>query len=196
MNKNNKTLLTIFTVVFVMVGLAFATVPLYKLFCQVTGYGGTTQVASSAPDTILDREVTVLFNTDTGLNLPWDFSAEKNAITLPIGGQSLINFKAENNSDKVITGTAIYNVSPPKAGKYFHKIECFCFQEQVLNPNESVNMPVVFFVDPSFDKDPNMDDITQLTLSYTFFEADTKALEDAMEDFYNSDADDASKIIN
>lgn len=196
MNKNNKTLLTIFTVVFVMVGLAFATVPLYKLFCQVTGYGGTTQVASSAPDTILDREVTVLFNTDTGLNLPWDFSAEKNAITLPIGGQSLINFKAENNSDKVITGTAIYNVSPPKAGKYFHKIECFCFQEQVLNPNKSVNMPVVFFVDPSFDKDPNMDDITQLTLSYTFFEADTKALEDAMEDFYNSDADDASKIIN
>lgn len=189
MNKNTTTLLTIFVVVIAMVGMAFATVPLYKLFCQVTGYGGTTQVADSAPDTILDREITVLFNTDTGRNLPWEFTSEKHKTTLPIGAQRLVNFKAKNNSDKVITSTALYNVSPPKAGKYFHKIECFCFQEQVLNPRQSVNMPVVFFIDPAFDTDPNMDDITTMTLSYTFFEADTKALEDAMEDFYNSDAE-------
>lgn len=187
-DKNTKTILIILAVVVVMTGLAFATVPLYRLFCQVTGYGGTTQVAEAAPDIVLDREVTVLFNTDTSPDLPWNFEAEKRSITLPIGAQKLIAFEAHNNSNQKVIGSALYNVSPPKAGKYFHKIECFCFQEQVLNPGEDVKMPVVFFIDPAFDKDPNMDDITTLTLSYSFFKTETKALEEAMEDFYNNEA--------
>lgn len=186
MDKNTRLLLSILGIAVLMVGVAFASVPLYNLFCKVTGFGGTTQVSDVAPDEILEREVTVLFNTDTSRDMPWEFESEKRKITLPVGAQRLINFKAENNSADIITGTALYNVSPPKAGKYFHKMECFCFQEQVLNPGESVNMPVVFYIDPAMDEDINMDDVTTITLSYTFFKTETKALDEALDNFYNA----------
>ena len=187
MDKNTRTLLSVFGLVAVMIGLAFASVPLYSLFCRVTGWGGTTQTASSAPDTILERTVTVKFNADTDQNFAWDFQPEQRDITVQIGAQALVAYQARNDSAKPLTGTAVYNVSPPKVGKYFHKTECFCFQEQTLAPNKSVSMPIVFYIDPAFDTDPYMDDVRVITLSYTFYESETKALDDALEDFYNAD---------
>ncbi|MGB1077634.1 MAG: cytochrome c oxidase assembly protein [Bdellovibrionales bacterium] len=187
MDKNTKTLLSVFGLVIVMVGLAFASVPLYSLFCRVTGWGGTTQTAETAPDQVLERQVTVKFNADTSRNFMWDFKPEQRDITVNIGAQALVSYRAENKSKKALTGTAVYNVSPPKVGKYFHKIECFCFQEQTLPAGKAVSMPIVFYVDPSFHEDPYMDDVKVITLSYTFYESETKALDEALEDFYNDD---------
>ena len=186
-DKNTKTLLIVFGVVFLMVGLAFASVPLYNLFCRVTGFGGTTQTSTSLPDTILERQITVKFNTDVNRKLPWDFESETPEVTLNVGQDALINFVAQNNGDKAVAGTAIYNVTPLKAGKYFHKTQCFCFDYQVLKPNEKMNFPVVFYVDPAMDDDPNMEDVTTITLSYSFFQADSSELDAAMETLYNSD---------
>ncbi len=186
MDKNTKTLLSVFGIVIVMVGTAFASVPLYSLFCRVTGWGGTTQVSESAPTEITDREVTVKFNADTERGMPWRFEPEQRDVTLNVGAQALVSYRAQNLGNKTVTGTAVYNVSPPKVGKYFHKIECFCFQEQALNPKQNVSMPIVFYVDPAFNDDPYMDDVSVITLSYTFYEASTKALDDAIEDFYNA----------
>lgn len=186
-DKNTKTLLMVFGAVFFMVGLAFASVPLYNLFCRVTGFGGTTQSSSSLPDKILSRRMTVNFNTDVNRKLPWDFKSETSTITLNIGQDALINFKAQNRASKATEGTAVYNVTPAKAGKYFHKTQCFCFDYQVLKPGEEVNMPVVFYIDPSIADDPNMEDVTTITLSYNFFQSNSSELDDAMETFYNSD---------
>jgi cytochrome c oxidase assembly protein subunit 11 len=185
-DKNTKTLLIVFGVVFMMVGLAFASVPLYDLFCRVTGFGGTTQLSTELPDTILDRKVTVNFNTDTNRNLPWDFGVEQSSITLNIGQDALINFVAENISDTPVAGTAVYNVTPLKVGKYFHKTQCFCFDYQVLQPGEEMNMPVVFYVDPAIADDPNMEDVTTITLSYSYFKSDSAELDKAMEEFVTS----------
>lgn len=186
MDKNTKTLLAVFGLVAIMIGLAFASVPLYSLFCRVTGWGGTTQVASSAPDQILDRQVIVKFNADTERNFQWDFKPEQRQVTVNVGAQALVGYRATNIGKKPLTGTAVYNVSPPKVGKYFHKIECFCFQEQTLMPNKTVSMPIVFYVDPAFDGDPYMEDVSVITLSYTFYEAETKELDDALDAFYNA----------
>ncbi len=169
-----------------MVGATFASVPLYRIFCQVTGWGGTTQVSEAAPTQTLDRQVSVQFNADTGRDFMWAFTPEQRDVTLNIGAQALVSYKAENKGSKTITGTAIYNVSPPKVGKYFHKTECFCFQEQTLTAGESVSMPVLFYIDPAFDADPYMDDVHVITLSYTFYEAETKALDEALENFYET----------
>ncbi len=186
-DKNTRTLLIVFGAVFFMVGLAFASVPLYDLFCRVTGFGGTTQLSSTLPDTILDRKITVKFNTDVNKKLPWDFESETSEITLNVGQDALVNFVATNNGDTPVAGTAVYNVTPLKAGKYFHKTQCFCFDYQILNPNQKMNMPVVFYVDPSMNDDPNMEDVTTITLSYSFFKSDSSELDQAMETFYNSD---------
>ena len=186
MNKNTKTLLSVFVAVAAMVGLAFASVPLYSVFCQVTGFGGTTQVSEVAPDHILDRKMRVLFNSDVSPGLNWLFKPEQHEVDTQLGKQTLVAFRAKNLSNKTLMGTAIYNVAPPKVGKYFHKIECFCFSEQSLKPNEDMIMPVVFYVDPAMDEDRAMDDVTTITLSYTFFESNTKTLDEAMEDFYNA----------
>lgn len=188
MDKNTKTLLAVLTIVAGMIGLAFASVPLYDVFCRVTGFGGTPQISANAPaaDEILDREITVYFNTDTNANLNWDFKAEQQKITLKVGEQKLINFTAQNNDKDPVAGTAVYNVTPAKAGIYFHKTQCFCFDNQLLTPDQKMNMPVVFYIDPSIAEDENMDDIKTITLSYSFFKADSKALEDALEEFYNS----------
>ncbi|MBT5373403.1 MAG: cytochrome c oxidase assembly protein [Rhodospirillaceae bacterium] len=171
--KRNKRLLMVLSVVVVgMVGLAFASVPLYRLFCQVTGYGGTTQTAVAAPGQIFDRVMTIRFNSDTSSSLPWDFHPSQKAVEVKIGAQGLAFFEAHNLSAETVTGSAVFNVTPLKAGKYFTKVACFCFDEQTLAPGQSVDMPVTFFVDPLIMDDPNMGEVKTITLSYTFFPAD------------------------
>lgn len=152
-----------------MVALSFAAVPLYDMFCRITGYGGTTQEANAAPDTVLDRLVTVRFNTDTEKGLPWKFTADQGAVQVKIGEERFISFTAENTSDKPVYGTAIYNVTPHAAAEYFSKIQCFCFDSQRLDPGQTVHMPVSFFIDPQIMDDPYLRDLETVTLSYTFF---------------------------
>lgn len=186
MNKNTRILALVFGGVFLMGALAFASVPLYDMFCRVTGFAGTPQISDSAPTETFDRKMTIRFNTDTSRQLPWSFKAEVNKKEVNIGQQGLINFVAQNKSSKARTGTAIYNVTPLKAGQYFHKTQCFCFDEQTLTPNERMNMPVAFYIDPEIMNDRSMDDVSTITLSYTFFESATKELDAALEEFYNS----------
>lgn len=151
-----------------MVGLAYASVPLYQLFCQITGYGGTTQVAGDAPKGFIDRQMTVRFDSNVSNDLSWHVVAAP-SITDNVGKVDTVNYVATNLSDKPITGTAIFNVSPERAGVYFNKIECFCFTEQTLQPGETVDMPIVFFVDPELDDNQELDTIKEITLSYTFY---------------------------
>ncbi len=184
--KNRRTGLIVLLAVAGMVGLSFASVPLYRLFCQVTGFGGTTQLAEeNLPDKVLERTVTVKFNADTNRALPWDFHPEQREVTVNIGARALIAYAARNKVGHPTAGTAIYNVTPPKVGQYFHKIQCFCFDEQLLGPGQKVSMPVMFYIDPAFAEDPGMDDVSVITLSYTFFPSDSSALEQALEAFYN-----------
>ncbi|MGH6901849.1 MAG: cytochrome c oxidase assembly protein [Geminicoccaceae bacterium] len=173
------TVAVLVSVVVGMLGLTAAAVPLYRLFCQVTGYGGTTQRAAAAPDQGLERTITVRFNADVDPALPWSFQPEQRQIEVRIGEQSLAYYRARNRSDHPVVGQAVYNVTPFKAGPYFDKIACFCFDEQVLGPGEEVDMPVSFYVDPAILNDPNTRDMHTITLSYTFFliEDETKALE-------------------
>ncbi len=184
--KNRRAGLIVFGVVIAMVGLSFASVPLYNIFCRVTGLAGTTQVAEDLPQTILDREVTIRFDSNTARNLPWEFEPEKKMVKLKVGERGFINFIAKNKSKQPIAGMAVYNVTPLKAGKYFTKIQCFCFDSQVLQPSEKVNMPVLFYVDPKIDEDELMDDVTTITLSYSFFRSESEELEKAMEELYES----------
>lgn len=167
-----------------MVGLSFASVPLYRLFCQVTGFGGTTQTAQSLPGTVIDRAVTVRFNADTNPGLPWHFQPELREINVKLGQGGLIAYRAQNLSDHDVVGNAVYNVTPPEVGPYFHKIQCFCFQEQKLAAKQSVDMPVYFYVDPEMAKDPNLDDVKTITLSYTFFPAKSDDLDRAQKEYY------------
>lgn len=183
--RNRRAGLLVLGVVCAMIALSFASVPLYNLFCRVTGFGGTTMTADKAPDHIIDRALTIRFNTDTDANLPWDFKAGEKYVKTNVGQQTLITYTARNWSNNTAGGTAVFNVTPPKAGKYFRKIECFCFQEQVIPPGKTVNMPVMFFIDPAFAADPDMEDVGTITLSYTFYPLDSAALERALEAFYN-----------
>lgn len=188
MDKNTKTLILVLGVVACMIGLAFASVPLYNLFCRVTGFGGTTQRADAPPPTgeIIDRDITIKFNADTSPNLPWDFKPDQHQMTVKVGQQGLISYLAHNRLATPTTGTAVYNVTPAKAGKYFHKVQCFCFDEQTLTPGQEMHMPVAFYVDPAMDKDRSMDDVRVITLSYTFFPAASAELDQALEEFYNA----------
>lgn len=183
--KNARTGLMVLGVILAMAGLSYASVPLYDAFCRVTGFGGTTQTAESLPDTVLDRVVTIKFNADTHRDLPWYFKPQMREIDVQLGQKGVTAFTARNKTNKPVTGTAIYNVTPLKVGKYFHKVQCFCFDEQTLAPNEEVSMPVLFFVDPKMAEDPNMDDVKTITLSYSFFKAETQELDNALEGFYN-----------
>ena len=153
-----------------MLALSYAAVPLYRLFCQTTGYGGTTQESSQAPSTISNRVITVRFNADIERNIPWKFAPGEAQKQVKIGEQSITHFSARNVSDKAVTGRAMYNVIPFSAGAYFTKIACFCFKEQTLAPHQEVNMPVVFYIDPAILNDPEINAIKTITLSYTFFE--------------------------
>lgn len=166
---NARTAISLAAVVCGMVGLAFASVPLYELFCRVTGFGGTTQVADSAPEMISDRRITVRFNADVSPKLPWDFKPEETSVELRVGEPGLAFYVATNEAARPTTGTANFNVTPDKAGIYFSKVQCFCFEEQELKPGESMRMGVSFFVDPALLDDPGMADVETITLSYTFF---------------------------
>lgn len=189
MDKNTKTLLTVFAVVILMTGLAFASVPLYDLFCRVTGFGGTTMVSDKLPNQVLERTVTVKFDANTSRNIHWSFKPEKHQETVKLGQQGLIAFIAKNKDSRPTAGTAIYNVTPNKVGKYFQKIQCFCFDEQILKPGEEMTMPVLFFIDPKMAEDPDMEDVKAITLSYTFFPAESEELDKALEAFYNAEKD-------
>lgn len=152
-----------------MIGMSYAAVPLYQIFCQVTGYNGTTRRAEQASDVILDQKVSVHFDTNVGAGLPWTFEPDQRDITLRIGETVEVRFHARNNSAEAWTGRAAYNVSPHYAGSFFNKLECFCFTDMTLKPGEEIDMPVVFFVDPDIVNQPEFVGLKQLTLSYTFY---------------------------
>jgi cytochrome c oxidase assembly protein subunit 11 len=155
-----------------MLGLAYASVPLYRMFCQVTGFGGTTQRAETAPQSATDRSISIRFDANTSGGLDWKFHAVQTSMTVKVGEQAMAHYRAANLSGKPMTGSAIFNVTPVSAGVYFNKIQCFCFTEQTLQPGETVDMPVVFFVDPDMLDDPDAADIKEITLSYTFYPLD------------------------
>lgn len=154
-----------------MVALVVASVPLYQLFCRLTGYGGTPQVAASASDLASERTMKVRFDAGTNGDLPWRFEPRQREVTVHLGENVLAWYSAENTSNEPIVGTATFNVTPAKAGRYFNKIECFCFSEQLLNPGERMDLPVTFFVDPAINGDATTDEVGTITLSYTFFRA-------------------------
>ncbi|MEQ8602408.1 MAG: cytochrome c oxidase assembly protein [Marivibrio sp.] len=166
--KNRKTALAAAGGVVAMVGLSFASVPLYDLFCRVTGFGGTTQVGAGSSE-VIDREVTVRFDASVNKDLPWSFRPKQAPMTVKVGESHLAFYKAESLADHETLGTATFNVTPIKAGQYFVKIDCFCFTEQMLTPGQSIDMPVTFYVDPAIEEDPDLDDVNTITLSYTFF---------------------------
>jgi cytochrome c oxidase assembly protein subunit 11 len=159
-------------VVVVMAGLGFAAVPLYDLFCRVTGFGGTTSASSQASDSVLDKTVKVRFDASTDRDMPWQFKPVQRTMDLKIGETGLAFYEAYNPTDRPVAGTATYNVTPYAAGGYFTKIDCFCFTMQVLQPGERVRMPVTFYVDPEIVEDREGKFLHEITLSYTFYETD------------------------
>jgi cytochrome c oxidase assembly protein subunit 11 len=158
-----------------MLGLGYASVPLYRMFCQATGFGGTTQKAlgAEAPGAVVGKILNVRFDANVAPALPWTFAPERHIERVAVGAREMAFFNAKNESDQTITGTASFNVTPEQAGKYFTKIQCFCFTQQTLKPGESVRMPVVYYVDPRLIDDPDARDISEITLSYTFFPVDS-----------------------
>ena len=174
MSRNARTALLGFLMVCGMTGLAFASVPLYRIFCQVTGFGGTTQmnVGGVAPGAVQGKVINVRFDANTNNALPWTFKPEKHVERTAIGARKMAFYTARNNSDRPVTGTASFNVTPTQAGQYFTKIQCFCFTEQTLQPGEEVRMPVVYYVDPKMLDDADAADISEITLSYTFYPVD------------------------
>ena len=173
MNKANKIRITAFSsllIVFLMVASAYAAVPLYKLFCQVTGFAGTTQKAEFLPDKVSDRIIRVQFDANVGKGLSWHFYPAQREVSIKVGEEGIAFYTAKNIGDKPIKGSAVFNVTPSKAGYYFSKIDCFCFQEQTLAPGEEVKMPVTFFINPEIMEESDMNDLKIITLSYTFFE--------------------------
>lgn len=171
--RNGRTAALAALLVLAMVGLAFASVPLYRLFCQVTGFDGTTMRAEAAPGPVAGKEVAVRFDANVSSALPWRFKPEKTREIVTIGEREMAFYTAKNLSARPVKGTATFNVSPVQAGKYFSKIQCFCFTEQILKPGEEVRMPVVFFVDPRILQDADAAPISEITLSYTFYPVDS-----------------------
>jgi len=167
-NRNRWAAYALTAFVALMVGAAYAAVPLYKIFCSATGYGGATRRAEANPKGIIDRDMTVRFDSNVTAGIPWTITPAS-PITAKIGSIETINFIAHNNADKPVTGQASFNVAPDATGQFFNKIQCFCFTQQTLQPGETVTMPVVFFVDPDIAKDHDLDTIRDITLSYTFY---------------------------
>jgi len=153
----------------VMAGMSYAAVPLYQMFCQATGLNGTTQRAAKPSDVVLDRVVTVRFDANVSPKLGWRFEPMQRTVDAHIGENMLVFYRATNTTDRVMKGTATFNVAPDAAGLYFSKIECFCFKEQTLHPGETIEMPVSFFVDPAMVEDPESSRLKEITLSYTFY---------------------------
>jgi len=175
-DRNTRTALLAFLLVAGMVGLAYASVPLYRMFCQVTGFAGTPRRAATdeAPGPA-GRMISVRFDANHSSALPWRFEPVDTHRSIAIGARNIALFTARNLSDRPVTGTATFNVTPSQAGQYFTKIQCFCFTEQTLAPGQEVQMPVIFFVDPKILDDPDARDISEITLSYTFYPVDRRA---------------------
>ena len=154
-----------------MLGLGYASVPLYRLFCQVTGFGGTTQRAEAnvGVHKVAGRTMSIRFDSNIKQGMPWEFYPERKVETVTVGEKRMAIFVARNTSDREVTGTAVFNVTPTQAGAYFTKIQCFCFTEQTLKPGQEVRMPVIYYVDPKILNDPDNKDVQQITLSYTFY---------------------------
>ena len=177
--RKNRTALLAFGGALAMLGLGYAAVPLYELFCQVTGFGGTTQRATESQAALAERlgastggkTVSIRFDGTTAGDVPWSFRPEQVTDTVTIGQRDMAIYIAKNNSDETITGTATFNVEPEQAGAYFNKIQCFCFTEQTLQPGQEVRMPVLYYIDPAILQDENAKGVEQITLSYTFHKA-------------------------
>lgn len=174
--KNARTATVLFSVVAGMVGLAYASVPLYQWLCQVTGLAGTPSTENvQASTTISDETITVRFDSNVSPMLPWKFKPLQREMTVRLGEEKLAFYQATNTSDKPIVGTSTFNVTPFKTGPFFVKMECFCFTEQVLQPGETIEMPVSFYVDPEIYEEANTKEVRAITLSYTFYEAKNQA---------------------
>ena len=173
-------------VAFAMLGAAFGSKPLYDTFCRVTGFGGTTRVATRAPTAVLDRVVHVRLDTNVANDTPLDFKSVDHLFDIRVGETGMAFFEVHNRSDREVTAMASYNVTPHKAGPFFNKLECFCFEERVFAPGETVRLPVIFYIASEMDDDQQLDDVTEITLSYTFYdthkgaENKTARLEDAV----------------
>ncbi len=168
--SNKSTAIFLSVLAMSMLALAYASVPIYRIFCQVTGYGGTTQVAIRAPGAVGNKYITVRFNADVSKKLPWEFYPLQKEMKVLPGEPSFAMYRSINKTDRPISGMATYNVTPNKTGLYFNKIECFCFIRQTLQPHQTIDMPVMFYIDPSMLDDESAKDIETITLSYTFFE--------------------------
>lgn len=169
MPSNRKTLMLLAGLGVAMLGLGFASDPLYDTFCKVTGYGGTPKIADDNLSEVLDRTVTVEFDSNVASDLPWKFKADQRRMDVNLGQSGLAYYTVKNTSDVPLTGVANFNVMPIKAAPFFVKTDCFCFEEQTIAPGAELSLPVIFFVDPQLDEDKRLDDVKSITLSYTFF---------------------------
>ena len=173
-DRNARIAWTLVAVVGGMLAMAYAAVPLYQMFCKATGFAGTPQIVQEGERPILERTVTVRFDSNVDPNLPWRFEPVQREVKVHLGEEKLVFFRATNRSQRPIVGTATYNVTPEWTAGWFNKIQCFCFTEQLLQPGQSIDMPVLFFVDAEMNKDRRYDDVHTITLSYTFYEAKTE----------------------
>lgn len=172
MNKKANGRKIAFSLILLLAGMSMltaASVPLYNLFCKVTGYGGTIQYAPAASTRIGSKMLKIRFDANVDSNLPWEFKSEQQEVEIRVGENNLIFYSAMNKAEKPVIGTAVYNVTPHIAGKYFNKIQCFCFTDQMLMPKQKIMMPVSFFIDADIENDKNLKDIDTITLSYTFY---------------------------
>lgn len=170
--QHRKTAMILTGVAVGMLGLGFASKPLYDTFCKITGYGGTTRVAEENNSEVIDRIITVKFDSNVSADLPWTFGPDVPSVDVQVGQSTLAYYSAENTSEKPVVGTATFNVTPIKAAPYFIKTECFCFTEQRLEPGQKLPFPVLFHVDPLIAEEARLDDVKEITLSYTFFEVE------------------------
>ncbi|AIL65938.1 Cytochrome C oxidase assembly protein CtaG [Rickettsiales bacterium Ac37b] len=169
MNSNGKLALSLLMLVAGMLMLTYASVPIYSLFCKLTGFAGTAKINTQPTHVIGTKTIKVRFDANVDKDLPWIFKPKQYEVAVKTGENTLVFYMAKNLSNKPITGMAIYNVTPHKAGAYFNKIQCFCFEQQLLLPGQEILMPVSFYIDPEIEKDPYLEDVTAITLSYTFF---------------------------
>ena len=176
MQSNKKTLYILTGVAVAMLGLGFASDPLYDKFCKVTGFGGTPKIAEDNLSEIIDRTVRVYFDSNVAQDLPWNFKADQRSVDVKLGQSGLAYYTVSNRSKFPVTGVASFNVSPIKAAPFFVKTDCFCFEEQTIQPGESLTLPVIFFVDPQLDEDKRFNEIKEITLSYTFFPSEEGTL--------------------
>ncbi|RKQ69269.1 cytochrome c oxidase assembly protein subunit 11 [Litorimonas taeanensis] len=187
MEANKKTLYILTGVGLAMLGLGFASDPLYDTFCKVTGYAGTTQQADENLSEVIDRKVVVKFDSNVASGLPWKFKPDQRQMEIQLGQSGLAYYTVKNEGSVPIVGVANFNVTPIKSAPFFVKTDCFCFEEQTIQPGQELPLPVLFFVDPQLDEDKRLDDVKEITLSYTFFESDKQAQAASLSKGSNSD---------